>query len=250
MTEPHKKPAVPFNKAADNYIKDASDVQRALAALRARKPQHLTAQEKKKAELAEHFDAYHSVVAPFIDTLCQLPAKDGMSFHARCDLYQSSRSQQDQIHVWLLYGRATDSAMLAGIPTTHDVAVPVKDNSSKQRMTHVALSSRPVLEIEMKPQNDGSHVIESRIYIERYRRKNGSDPASLPGRGDFLADNEILEQKQHPRLSGTLQALDSWLQKTVPERMAEIRAALGIHDTPVLKDDVPVMKPPTIHRRK
>lgn len=249
MTEPHKKPAMPFNKSADNYVKDAADVQRALAALRARKPDLMTKQEKKKAELAAHFDSYHSALAPVIDTLCQLPAKDGQSFYARCDLYRSNRSQQDHIYVWLFYGRPTDSAMLAGIPATHDVSVPVKSADSKQRMTHIALSARPVLAIDLKPEKDGSHTIDSCIYIERYRRKNDSDAPHMTGRGDFVADNQIIEQNRHTRLSGALSAIDSWLQKAVPERSADIRAALGVHNTPALKEDVPVMRPAVIRKR-
>lgn len=250
MTDPRKKAAAPFNKAAENYIKDPADVARAIAAIKARKPGHLSAREKKRAEVEAHFDSYHSVIAPFIDTLQKMPAQNGMEFFARADLYQSAKSQQDHIHVWLFYGRPSDAGMMAGVPSTHGVAVSAKDETRKVQTTHVALSTRPVLEIEMKPEKDsGTHGIESRIYTERYVRKKDGIPAGVIVRGEFVSDNVMIEQARHATLTGALKAIDSWLQKAVPERLPEIRDALGIHDTPALKDDVSVMRPATIRKR-
>lgn len=249
MTDPRKKPAVPFNKAAENYIKDPGDVARAIAAIRARKPDHLTEREKKRAEVEAHFDSYHSVIAPFIDTLQKLPAQNGMEFFARADLYQSAKSQQDHIRVWLYYGRPSSAGMMAGVPSTHGVAVSAKDPASKVQTTHVALSTRPVLEIEMKRESDAGYSIESRIYTERYVRKQDGIPAGVIVRGEFVSENDMIEQKRHATLTGTLKAIDSWLQKAVPERLPEIREALGIHDTPELKDDVSIMRPATIRKR-
>lgn len=251
MTAPRKKPAVPFNKAAENYIKDPSDVTRAIAALRARKPDHRTAREKARAEVEAHFTSYHNVLAPFIDALQKLPAKNGLEFFARADLYQSAKSRQDSIHIWLLYGRAAEDSG-AGTPSTHDVAVSPKAEDTKRRYTHVALSTRPVLEIEMRPakgETEG-YTIQSRIYTERYMRQPDGMPPSTPTRGGFVSNNEIIEERSHTALKNTLQAMDSWLQRAAPERRDEIRAALGILDTPELKDDVSVLRPATLRRRR
>lgn len=248
--QPRKKAAIPFNRAAENYIKDPQDVARAIAAIRARHPDHLSAQEKARAEVEAHFTTYQNVIAPFIDILQKLPQKNGFEFFARADLYQSAKSQQDHIRLWLFYGRASDqSPMSGGTPSVHAVAVAPKTNDPKRRFTHVALSTRPVIEVEMKTEKDGSKSIESRIYTERYVRDNGQAPAGTPSRGGFVGDNQMIEQKQHAALKNILPAIDSWLQKAAPERLAEIRGALGILETPELKDDVSILKPATIRKR-
>lgn len=250
MTDNRKKPAVPFNRAAENFIKDPSDVARAIAAVRARKPEHLSAREKARAEVEAHFTTYHNVIAPFLDILNKMPSAGGLEFFTRADLYQSAKSQQDSIRLWLLYGREASSGfMTAGVPSTHDVGVGNKNPASKQSVTHVALASRPVLFIEMKPAKDGGYTIESSIYKERYVRRGAETPAAGNLRGEFVSDNEIIEKRSHAALKDTLSALNRWLGLAVPERKGEIRTALGILDTPELKDDVTTLHMPAIRRR-
>lgn len=250
MTDPRKKAAIPFNRAADNFINGPEDVARAIAAVRARKPEHMTAREKRRAEVEAHFTTYHNVIAPFLDILQKMPPQNGLEFFVRADLYQSARSQQDSIRLWVLYGReSSGSFMTAGVPSTHDVGVANKNPASKQMTTHVALSARPVLFIEMKPAKDGGYSIESSIYQERYVRRGNDTPPEATLRGDFISNNDIIARRSHATLKDTLGALNDWLGKAVPERKDDIRAALGILDTPELKDDVTALRLPAIRKR-
>lgn len=242
----NKKPAVPFNRAAENFIKGPDDVARAIAALRARKPEHKTAAEKARAEKESHFQTYSRVIAPFIDILRSLPPKDGLAFFSRADM----DTQKNTLRVWLFYARpASGGFMNAGVPDTHGVAVPAKDPQSKQTMTQLALGTRPVFELAVAPLPDGTNRIESHIYSERYVRHNGTVPAGAAVRGDFIEQSETQSRRTYAAVKQTIDAINDWLSRAVPERAAEIKQALAVLDTPELKDDVVLLRPVTIRRR-
>jgi hypothetical protein len=242
----NKKTTAPFNRAAENFIKSPDDVARAIAALRARKPEHKTAAEKAQAEKETHFQTYSRVIAPFVDILRSLPPKDGLEFFSRADM----DTKENTLRVWLFYARpASGGFMNAGVPDTHGVAVPAKDPQRKQALAHLALGTRPVFELAVTPQPDGTGRIESHIYSERYVRHNGAAPAGAAARGDFTEQSETLSRQTHAALKNTIGALHDWLSRTVPERAAEIKAALGVLDTPELRDDVILLRPATIRRR-
>ena len=239
----NKKPAVPFNRAADNFIKGPDDVARAIAALRARQPGHKTAAEKLQAEKETHFQTYSRLIAPFVEILRGLPAKDGLEFFSRADM----DAQKNTLRLWLFYARPSQSRFLdSGVPDTHGVAVLTKKSDTKHAATHLALGTRPVLEITAAPDGTGGERIESHIYSERYVRHNNDIPAGVLPRGAFIEQSETLARQQHAALKQTIGAINDWLARAVPERAAEIRQALGVLDTPELKDDVTLLRPATI----
>lgn len=242
----NKKPAAPFNRAADNFVKGPEDVARAIAALRARNPAHKTAAEKTQIEKETHFQTYSRVIAPFVDILRALPPKDGLEFFSRTDM----DTQKNTLRVWLFYARpAGGGFMNGGVPDTHGVSVPTKDPQRKQALTALALGTRPVFEITVTPQPDGASRIETHIYSERYARHNGAVPQGVLPRGEFIEQSDTLSRQNHAALKNTLTPLHDWLARTVPERAAEIKTALRVLDTPELRDDVAILRPVTIHRR-
>lgn len=243
----NKKAAAPFNRAADNFIKGPEDVARAIAALRTRNPAHKTAAEKTRAEKETHFQTYSRVVAPFVDILHGLPPQDGLEFFSRADM----DTQKNTLKLWLFYARpGRNPFMNGGVPDTHGVAVPTKDPQRKQATTHLALGTRPVFEISVTPQPDGTDRIESHIYSERYLRHNGTVPEGVLPRGEFIEQSETMSRMTHAALKSTLAPLHDWLARAVPERTAEIKAAFSVLETPALRDDVAILRPPTIHRRR
>jgi hypothetical protein len=243
----NKKPAVPFNRAADNFVKGPEDVARAIAALRARNPAHKTAAEKTQTEKETHFQTYSRVIAPYIDILRRLPPQDGLEFFSRADM----DTQKNTLRLWLFYARpGRGPFMNGGVPDTHNVAVPSKDPQRKQALTSLALGTRPVFEITVTPQADGTDHIESHIYSERYVRHNGSVPEGVLPRGDFIEQNETISRQMHTALKHTLAPLHDWLTRAVPERTAEIKAAFSALETPALRDDVTILRPATIQRRR
>lgn len=241
-----KKTAVPFNRAAENFVKSPDDVARAIAALRARKPGHKTAAEKAQAEKETHFQTYTRVMAPFIEILRDLPAKDGLEFFSRADM----DTQRNTLRLWLFYARpGRNPFMNGGVPDTHGVSVLTKKNDLKNATTSLALGTRPVLEITAAPDSGGGQRIESHIYCERYARHNGTVPAGVLPRGDFIEQSETLSRQTHASLAQSLRALNDWLARAVPERAAEIQAALRALDTPEINDDVAILRPAEIRRR-
>jgi hypothetical protein len=244
----HRKPAAPFNRAAENFVKSPEDVARAIAALRARKPDHKTAAEKAQAEKETHFQAYSRVIVPFVDILRALPPKDGLEFFSRTDM----DTRKNTLHLWLFYARPGRNPFMNGsVPDTHGVSVPAKGPSGPQSAaTPLALGARAVLEITLAPGGSAGQRIESHIYCERYVRHNGAVPAGVLPRGDFIEQSETLSRQSHASLAQSLRALNDWLARAVPERAAEIQAALRALDTPELKDDVAVLRPAVIRRRQ
>ncbi|MFN7113901.1 MAG: hypothetical protein ACK4PK_06025 [Alphaproteobacteria bacterium] len=192
-----KKPAAPFNRAADNFIKGPEDVARAIAALRARNPAHKTAAEKTQDEKETHFQTYSRVLAPFVDILRALPSKDGLEFFSRTDM----DTRENTLRLWLFYARpGRNPFMNGGVPDTHGVSVPTKDPQRKQALTALALGARPVFEITVTPQPDGTSRIETHIYSERYARHNGTIPQGVLPRGEFIEQSETLSRQTHAAL--------------------------------------------------
>lgn len=254
MTGPDKKPKTVFNRQAENYVKGPADVARAIAAVKARQNTRRDKEADVAAEEQEKlFAGYLRNLEPLFQILENLPRdKNNMEFFIRRDLTPvkaaAGGSKGAHINIWLIYGRHRTAPLAGSVPETHAVTFEVKPKDKIPDVIEkvparlrVALGIKPVLHIGVTPAKS-AEKIESTVYQERYIRDN-TVAAAANRRGEFLEQPDIKSRETHPHLRDAVRVVYDWIKEVAPERTAEIRQALSALESPVLQDDVSVLRP-------
>jgi hypothetical protein len=213
---------------------------------------------KERARLQKAFAEYYRDVAPLIDTLEKLPAKNGKEFFVRADLRlmgDTVRSPEKSIDLWLIYTKPVTEGQKAAPCDTYSLYMPMKGSPVNDRIDAAAqdlyLSEHGALHLRMMREDGKTRIVTSRSYEAYDYAPDNRGPGLY--RGDYRQMTGTSHEQQHPKLKDVIAAIGAWVNDAAPDRIPEIRAAMDAKQdaqaASQLTQSVSVMRPAAVRKR-
>lgn len=213
-----------------------------------RREEKAAAQEH--ARLQKAFAEYYRDLAPLMDALQTLPAKDGKEFFVRTDMHVQSGNAAKSLNIWIVYTQAVPNGQSPAPCDTHSLYMPRK-NADADDAQDLYLSEHSMLRLSMT-REDGKTRIESHRAYEAYDYAPGGRGHGLY-RGDYRQVTGTSHEQPHKKLKDAVSAIGAWVNDCAPDRIPDIRAAMdarqSTQEASQLAHSVSVMRPATVRKR-
>lgn len=246
MSRTNDRFSAQFLKGAEKQ--KASQEQQQAARQRAQETAARKARQEALLKEKRHrraFSDYYRNVAPLLDVLSSLPAKDGKEFFVRTALSTRPDVEDKEntriINIWIVYSHISPQLSAQSIPQTHTLAMQAKNDPEK--IIDLALQDTPYLQLKAH-QKGRAKEIKSAFIEESYTYAPQQRQRGLY-RGDYRVNQVESQQQAHKSLQDFVPVIGAWVQHVAPDRLPEIVQGMARPQVSV-EQKIAVKKPLTL----